>query len=175
MLSHAFSHGLPLTGIRPGWWFVRQTLIFRRACAKTLWKRTKIKQRNRKIEKALSFYHFHSIRLVLPVGTSGFCAIGGHLVVDDQLIKHKSYDVFELWNCGNFTSDCDDTNSSNNIYLVKYLKFPKMAVGLVSRQSSNFRSNFRDLALWPPHYRIWGPHFSAKSLWKSFSTVLMHM
>ena len=67
------------------------------------------------------------------MGTSGFGTIVGHLVVDDQLIKHKSYDVFELWNCGNFTSDCDDTNSSNNIYLVKYLKFPKMAVGLVSR------------------------------------------
>ena len=66
------------------------------------------------------------------MGTSGFCAIGGHLVVDDQLIKHKSYDAFELWNCGNFTSDCDDTNSSNNIF-GQIFKVPKMAVGLVSR------------------------------------------
>ena len=50
------------------------------------------------------------------------------MIVDDQLIKHKSYDVFELWNCGNFTSDCDDTNSSNNS-LGQIFKVPKKGRG----------------------------------------------
>lgn len=54
---------------------------------KTLSKRIRIKQRNRKIEKALLFFHFHSIRLVS--GPSG--------LMGDQFIDPRTmYLTFEI-------------------------------------------------------------------------------